>query len=115
MERPEAGEVAAKAILAVSLEKVPVALGFGGGHYAMRQTGLLLETEISFGHNFPKYQLEFVDEALIRQAVEKSNADFAYFDRKSMKSEDRNRISEVLEKLGLRVLKESEIREKYGH
>ena len=112
---PDAGEVAAKAILAVSLEKVPVALGFGGGHYAMRQTGLLLETGISFGHNFPKYQLEFVDEALIRQAIEKSKADFAYFDRKSMKSEDRNRISEVLEKLGLRILKESEIRENYGH
>lgn len=111
---PEAGEVAAKAILAVSLEKVPVALGFGGGHYAMRQTGLLLETVISFGHNFPKYQLEFADESMIRQAVEKSGAEFAYFDRKSMKSEDRNRISGILEKLGLRVLKESEIREKYG-
>ncbi len=112
---PGAGEVVAKSILAVSLEEVPVALGFGGGHYAMRQTGLLLETEISFGHNFPKYQLEFVDETLIRQAAEKSKADFAYFDRKSMKSEDRNRISEILEKLGLSVLKESEIREKYGH
>ncbi|MCQ1536631.1 D-aminoacyl-tRNA deacylase [Methanosarcina sp. KYL-1] len=111
---PEAGEVAAKAILAVSLEKVPVALGFGGGHYAMRQTGMLLETGISFGHNFPKYQLEFTDEALIRQAVEKSGADFVYFDRKSMKSEDRKRISEIVEKLGLQVLKESEIREKYG-
>ncbi|MGB9939461.1 D-aminoacyl-tRNA deacylase [Methanosarcina sp.] len=114
-KNPEAGEVAAKAILAVSFEKVPIVLGFGGGHYAMRQTGLLLETGISFGHNFPKYQLEFVDEALIRQAIEKSKADFAYFDRKSMKSEDRNRISEVLEKLGLRVLKESEIRENYGY
>lgn len=110
----EAGEVAAKAILAVSLEKVPAAVGFGGGHYAMRQTGLLLETKISFGHNFPKYQVEFVDEDLIRQAIEKSGAEFAYFDRKSMKSEDRNRIAEILEKLGLRVLKESEIREKYG-
>ena len=111
---PDAGEVAAKSILAISLEKVPVALGFGGGHYAMRQTGLLLETEVSFGHNFPKYQLEFVDEALIRQSIEKSKADFAYFDRKSMKSEDRNRISKVLENLGLRILKESEIRENYG-
>ena len=113
-EEPVPGEVVAQAILAVSLEKVPTAVGFGGGHYAMRQTGLLLETEISFGHNFPKYQLEFVDEALIKQAVEKSNAEFAYFDRKSMKSEDRNRISEILDKLGLKVLKESEIREKYG-
>lgn len=112
---PDAGEVAAKAILAVSLNRVPVAIGFGGGHYAMRQTGLLLETGISFGHNFPKHQLEFVDEALIRQAVDKSGAEFAYFDRKSMKSEDRNRISGILDKLGLKVLKESEIREKYGH
>jgi len=112
---PTAGEVVAKAILAVSLEKVPAGLGFGGGHYAMRQTGLLFETRISFGHNFPKYQLEFVDEALIRQAIEKSNADFAYFDKKSMKSEDRNRISEILEKLEIKVLKESEIKEKYGH
>ncbi|AKB18274.1 MULTISPECIES: D-aminoacyl-tRNA deacylase [unclassified Methanosarcina] len=113
-EEPIPGEIVARAILAVSLEKVPTAVGFGGGHYAMRQTGLLLETGISFGHNFPKYQLEFVDEALIRQAVEKSNAEFAYFDRKSMKSKDRKRISEILDKLGLKVLKESEIREKYG-
>jgi D-aminoacyl-tRNA deacylase len=112
---PEAGEVVAKAILAVSLEKVPAGLGFGGGHYAMRQTGLLFETGISFGHNFPKYQLEFADEALIRQAIEKSNADFAYFDRKSMKSEDRKRISEILEKLEIKILKESEIKEKYGY
>lgn len=112
---PEAGEVAAKAILAVSLEKVPVAIGFGGGHYAMRQTGLLFETKISFGHNFPKYKLEFLDEALIRQAIEKSKADFAYFDRKSMKSAERKKISEILEKLELRILKESEIREKYGY
>lgn len=112
---PEAGEVVAKAILAVSLEKVPAGLGFGGGHYAIRQTGLLFETGISFGHNFPKYQLEFADEALIRQAIEKSNADFAYFDRKSMKSEDRNRISEILEKLEIKILKESEIKEKYGY
>jgi D-aminoacyl-tRNA deacylase len=111
---PGAGEVVAKAILAVSVEKVPVALGFGGGHYAIRQTGLLFEIGISFGHNFPKYQLEFLDEALIKQAVEKSGAEFAYFDKKSMKSEDRKRISGILEKLGLKVLKESEIREKYG-
>jgi D-aminoacyl-tRNA deacylase len=111
----DAGEVAAKAILAVSLEKVPVALGFGGGHYAMRQTRILLETAVSFGHNFPKYQLNLVDETLILQAVNKSDADFAYFDRKSMKSGDKNRISAILKKLGIRVLKESEIREQYGN
>lgn len=131
---PEAGKILAKAILKLcpeALEEaqekgkgekeekeekghVPVAVGFGGGHYATRQTGLMLETEISFGHNFPKYQLEFVDEALVRQAVEKSKADLVYFDRKSMKSADRKRIAEIIEKLGLPILKESEIREKYA-
>jgi D-aminoacyl-tRNA deacylase len=55
-----------------------------------------------------------VDETLILQAVNKSDADFAYFDRKSMKSGDRNRISAILKKLGIMVLKESEIREQYG-
>ncbi|MDD3043598.1 MAG: D-aminoacyl-tRNA deacylase, partial [Methanosarcinaceae archaeon] len=113
-EEPVPGEVVAKAILAVSLEKVPTAVGFGGGHYATRQTGLVLETEVAFGHNFPKYQLEFVDEALVRQAVEKSKADFVYFDRKSMKSEDRKRITEIIRKLDLPVLKESEIRGIYS-
>ena len=49
---PEAGEVVAKAILAVSLEKVPAGLGFGGGHYAMRQTGLLLKPEFLLGTIF---------------------------------------------------------------
>ncbi|MDD2438806.1 MAG: D-aminoacyl-tRNA deacylase [Methanosarcinaceae archaeon] len=112
---PEAGEVLAKAILAVSEEKNgPTALGFGGGHYATRQTGLLFETEISFGHNFPKYQLEFVDEALVKQAVEKSRADLVYFDRKSMKSADKKRIAGIVEKIGLPILKESEIRDKYS-
>ncbi|MDD4497607.1 MAG: D-aminoacyl-tRNA deacylase, partial [Methanosarcinaceae archaeon] len=116
-EEPVPGEVVAKAILAVVSEErghVPVAVGFGGGHYATRQTGLVLETEVAFGHNFPKYQLEFVDEALVRQAVEKSKADFVYFDRKSMKSEDRKRITEIIRKLDLPVLKESEIRGIYS-
>ncbi|MBA1343595.1 MAG: D-aminoacyl-tRNA deacylase [ANME-2 cluster archaeon] len=92
----------------------PVAVGFGGGHYAHRQTKLIFETEITFGHNFPKYQLDDLDDGLIRDALLKSNADFAYFDRKSMNAAQRNRISAVIEDLGYEVLRERTIRERFG-
>lgn len=93
----------------------PVAVGFGGGHYAHRQTKLIFETGITFGHNFPKYQLDDLDDGLIRDALLKSNADFAYFDRKSMNAAQRNRISTVIEDLGYEVLRERTIRERFGH
>nr|QNO49625.1 D-aminoacyl-tRNA deacylase [Methanosarcinales archaeon ANME-2c ERB4] len=92
----------------------PVAVGFGGGHYAHRQTKLIFETEITFGHNFPKYQLDNLDDGLIRDALLKSNADFAYFDRKSMNAAQRERISAVIEDLGYEVLRERTIRERFG-
>jgi D-aminoacyl-tRNA deacylase len=92
----------------------PVAVGFGGGHYAHRQTKLIFETGITFGHNFPKYQLDDLDDGLIRDALMKSNADFAYFDRKSMNAAQRNRISAVIEDLGYEVLRERTIRERFG-
>jgi len=91
----------------------PVAVGFGGGHYAHRQTKLIFETGITFGHNFPKYQLDNLDDGLIRDALLKSSADFAYFDRKSMNAAQRNRISAVIEDLGYEVLRERTIRERF--
>lgn len=110
----DAGRIVASAILNPREpgSAAPVAVGFGGGHYAPRQTKLILETEITFGHNFPKYQLDSLDDELIRDAFWKSNADFAYFDRKSMNAAQRNRISAVIEALGYEVLRESAIRER---
>ena len=92
----------------------PVAVGFGGGHYAHRQTKLIFETGITFGHSFPKYQLDDLDEGLIQDALLKSSADFVYFDRKSMNAAQRNRISAVIEDLGYEVLRERTVRERFG-
>ncbi len=104
----DAGRIVASAILSICMNSAgprepesaaPVAVGFGGGHYAPRQTKLIFETGITFGHNFPKYQLDSLDDGLIREALLKSNADFAYFDRKSMNAAERDRISTVIEDL----------------
>ena len=117
---PKAGNVAAKAILEAIRESIdmkeddgyiPVAIGFGGGHYASRQTELILGTEVTFGHNFPDYQLAFVDKDMMLQAFEKSGADFAYFDRKSMSAKERERLSTLTEELHYIILRESDIRE----
>jgi D-tyrosyl-tRNA(Tyr) deacylase len=109
-----AGQLVAEAVLRIHKEDVPVAVGFGGGHYVPRQTKLACEAEVAFGHMFAKHQLEFLDRELIKQAFIKSDADFAYFDRKSMKADIRNKLTEVIHSLGYEVLRESDIREMDG-
>jgi D-aminoacyl-tRNA deacylase len=109
-----AAEIVAKAILEAHPEKKPVAIGIGGGHYASRQTKLLLEENITFGHNFPNHQLGDIDTDLIQQAFEKSGADFVYFDRKSMPSRERDRIQNIIRNLGYIALREGDIREIKG-
>ena len=105
-----AGEIVAEAILALQSQVVPVAVGFGGGHYVPRETKLTLEAEVAFGHMFPNYQLERLDKEMIREAFLKSGADFGYIDRKAMRARERNELIETINDLGYRVLREKEIR-----
>jgi D-aminoacyl-tRNA deacylase len=116
----EAGNIASKAILGAIRDfispkddggYIPVAVGFGGGHYASRQTELILDAEVTFGHNFPDYQLAFVDREMMVQAFDKSRADFAYFDRKSMNAKERERLFSLIDELHYILLRESDIRE----
>ncbi|WP_135610543.1 D-aminoacyl-tRNA deacylase [Methanococcoides sp. AM1] len=108
------GDIVARAILAVDPIKCPVAIGFGGGHYAARQTGLIFSSDVTFGHNFPNYQIQNVDEDMFRQAVEMSGADLVYCDRKSLSSGDRKKISDLTDSSGLELLRESDIKEMRG-
>jgi len=111
---PLAGDIVARSILAADQRDLPVAIGFGGGHYASLQTQLVLGTDITFGHNFPEYQLEHVDKEMISQAFEKSLAHFAYLDRKSMPTKTRERISRIIEELNYPIFRESNIHEMKG-
>jgi D-aminoacyl-tRNA deacylase len=109
-----AGRMVANAILMLKEDDSPVAVGFGGTHYAPRQTALILSSDIAFGHIFPSHALEVLDEDMVRQAFMKSKADFAYFDRKSMKSEQREKLRKLVESIGFEVLKESDIKDMDG-
>jgi D-aminoacyl-tRNA deacylase len=110
---PRAGEAVARAILALEMKELPVALGFGGGHYVQRQTDLMLEVGIAFGHLFSSYQVGSLDAELVDDARRKSGASFAYLDRKSFRSEDKKKVLRILEVVGLPVLQSKEIRAKF--
>ena len=109
-----AGRIVANAIMLLKEIDSPVAVGFGGTHYAPRQTTLALETDVAFGHIFPGHVLDELDEELIRQAFMKSKADFAYFDRKSMRAEQREKLGAMVTRIGFEILKESDIRDMDG-
>ncbi len=94
-------------------QEMPVFLGFGGGHYVQRQTSLLFEAGIAFGHLFSSYQIGSLDRGIIEEARDKSSAGYAYLDRKSMKSEEKKKVSEILEELDIPILRSKEIRARF--
>jgi len=108
-----AGETVARAILALEEKELPVFLGFGGGHYVARQTQLMFNADVAFGHLFSNYQMAGVSRDVVEEAASKSKATYAYLDRKSLRSEERKRIEAILAELDLPVLRSREIRAKF--
>ncbi|OPX80463.1 MAG: D-tyrosyl-tRNA(Tyr) deacylase [Methanosaeta sp. PtaB.Bin039] len=111
----QAGEAVARSILALSKnpDPEPVLLGLGGGHYVPQQTDLMLNTAVSFGHMFSKYQCDQLDREALEEASSLSKATMAYLDRKSLGSAERNRLISILESLEIPTLRSREIRERY--
>ena len=109
----QAAETVARAIMALECRDLPVFLGFGGGHYVARQTELTFEANVAFGHLFSNYQMAGVNRDVVEEAIRKSNASYAYLDRKSLRSAERKRIEGILADVRLPVLRSREIRAKF--
>lgn len=99
---------------AILLQDNTVAVAFGGGHYGDRQTVSLFRTKLAYGHMFPKYQLETITEEVILKAFERTGANLAFFDKKSMRGPDRRRITEILERNNIPILNDRESVAEYG-
>jgi len=106
------GDTVAQALLALDLPSLDLscatAVGFGGPHYAVRHTDVLLGSDICFGHIFATYQLERLAQETVKEAFEKSRAQFAYFDRKQMGA-SRDRMLSTVHDLGYEVLRKGDI------
>lgn len=92
----------ASVIMSVEEEKLPAAIGIGGGHYAPRITDVALEKRISFGHMVPDYALDYLNDAMLRQVIDLTpNARYAYFHRKAMSKPKVRELSRLCEDNGL--------------
>ncbi|MDD4252058.1 MAG: D-aminoacyl-tRNA deacylase [Methanoculleus horonobensis] len=111
---PVAGRAVAESILAAEPEETINLLGFGGTHYAVRQTEIALSSRGAFGHIVPTRQIGAIDPALLRAMQEASGAVAAYIDRKSLSRDEAGRIEHLLGGAAIPLLSESEIQEASG-
>lgn len=111
---PAAGRAVAESILAAEPQETIDLLGFGGTHYAVRQTEIALSSRGAFGHMVPTRQIGAVDPVLLRTMQEASGAVAGYIDRKSLTKDDAGRIERMLGDAALPLLSESEIQEASG-
>lgn len=107
----EAAEVVAhavmKAVADFGQQVNKTVLGVGGPHYNEKFTKMALEGDVAFGHIIPKYAISQIDEAVLRQCVEKTfeKVEFTVLDWKGIKGEDKPYIVRILEKMGLKFQK----------
>lgn len=107
----KAAEVVAHAAMETVLNfgrhQVEAVLGIGGLHYNEKFTKIALENAVAFSHMIPKYAIPIVDEEILNQCVERTleKVQLAVLDWKGMKSEDRQKIVKIVEKLGLEFRK----------
>ena len=112
-----ADENAAEAVASSLLEIIPgrhdnaiPMIGFGGNHYAARETETALNSNAAFGHIVHTRDIPLIDETLVSLMAVRTFAAAAYIDKKALKGEDFRRIEGILSELGLPLLSEGELR-----
>jgi D-aminoacyl-tRNA deacylase len=92
-----------KAIESFGESKAKAVLGIGGPHYNAKFTRMALESEIAFGHMIPKYAIPYTDVEILKQCVEKTleKVECAILDWKGIKGEDKPKVLEMLDVVGL--------------
>ncbi len=108
-QNPTAGKLVAGAIIAATSTEISDegAVGFGGGHYAPKQTRITVEEKIAVGHSIAKYAMPVFDEQLFRAAVEKTRGGCrkAVIDWKGVRGEVRRSLEEAAATWGVEVIR----------
>ncbi len=108
-QNSNAGRLVAEAIMAATSTEISDegAVGFGGGHYAPKQTRITVEEKIAVGHTIAKYAMPVFDEQLFRVAVEKTRGGCkkAVIDWKGVRGEVRRGLEEAASTWGVEVIR----------
>ncbi len=78
--------------------------GFGGTHYAQRETEISLKTRGAFGHMIPTRDLKCLNTALFNDIVVMSQAQGIYIDHKALKKGEIDLIKELAEQYEIPTL-----------
>ncbi|HWQ67979.1 MAG TPA: D-aminoacyl-tRNA deacylase [Methanospirillum sp.] len=103
-----AAAVARSVIYADPLDTIPLA-GFGGTHYAKRQTEITLTTRGGFGHIIPTRDLVYLNHSLFTAIITSSDAQAIYIDRKAVTRDDIRKIEQYALEDGIPVVGQSDL------
>ncbi|MDD1670916.1 MAG: D-tyrosyl-tRNA(Tyr) deacylase, partial [Methanomicrobiales archaeon] len=106
---PRAGRAVAESILAARPEGAVNLVGFGGNHYAARETEIGCTSRGAFGHIAHSREVPGLDREMAALMRDRSRAVAAYIDRKALDPREVSRLEGILGELGLPVLSEGEL------
>ena len=106
---PAAGKAVAESVLSAAPQHPVPLIGFGGTHYAARETEIALSTRGAFGHIAHTREIACLDREMVRAMADRTGSVAAYIDRKALPRGDLDRIAGILETEGILRLTESEI------
>ena len=100
---------ATSVLMADPSEEIIPLIGFGGTHYAVRQTAIALETRGAFGHMMHTRNVAGADTEIIRQMIVKSGAIAAHVDKKAMSKSEAAHIEGLLKEIGIPEITEGDL------
>ena len=82
------------------------AIGFGGTHYPDKFNRMLLESDVAISFIVPKYALEYIDESMLGQMLQKTTSPvrYAVVDWKGLGGH-KERILRLIQQFGLEVIR----------
>jgi len=106
---PIAGRAVAESVLSAYAVNPVALIGFGGTHYATRETEIALTSRGAFGHIAHTREVPGLDAEMVRAMIVQSGAVAAYIDRKALNREELKNLTALLQQIPVLRLSESEI------
>ena len=104
-----AGYAVAESVLNADPEDAIPLIGFGGTHYATRETEIALSSRGAFGHIAHSREVGNMSEDTVRRMAGQTGAVAAYIDKKALKSGEISRLETILASLPLIRLTEKDL------
>ncbi len=96
-----AARAVARSVLCADPADVIPLVGFGGTHYAARETEIALATRGAFGHIAHSRDISGLNADMVRLMAEKSGAVAGYVDRKAVTTDENTRLDRAFRECGL--------------